>query len=386
MYKIKLSLSAFSASNVLCLRHILGFLGAFTLCACLLTTTAFANILHPLAKAHHGPKKHVIGTAKLAAPVQYDRLPKRVSRTIEGTTVVDILLLYTPNIVDAYPGDQTAILLNNLISETNQTFVNSNINVQLRLVRSELVNYTQPSNFTALDDIIAALDDDITTASDPSLDKLQQWRDASGADIVSMIRTHDLDERDVCGVAMFPNSDNDVLANVSNIGISGGSNCGKTFTHEIGHNFGAGHQANNGESVGALGNSGALLVPGKFNTIMSSIGTGDINRDYKLRIFSNIETTCGGITCGNSTLANNADTIEAFAVQNAALREPTIPLNSVQLPLRTFPDADKDSVANTADAFPFDPDETRDSDNDGVGDNADTFPTDSSETADFGVI
>ncbi|MDX1280407.1 collagenase [Shewanella colwelliana] len=45
-------------------------------------------------------------------------------------------------------------------------------------------------------------------------------------------------------------------------------------------------------------------------------------------------------------------------------------------------DSDGDGVADSDDAFPFDPTETLDSDSDGVGDNRDAFPLDSSETID----
>lgn len=45
-------------------------------------------------------------------------------------------------------------------------------------------------------------------------------------------------------------------------------------------------------------------------------------------------------------------------------------------------DSDGDGVANSEDAFPNDPDETKDTDSDGVGDNADAFPEDPDETKD----
>jgi len=45
-------------------------------------------------------------------------------------------------------------------------------------------------------------------------------------------------------------------------------------------------------------------------------------------------------------------------------------------------DDDNDGVADTEDAFPFDPTEDTDTDGDGVGDNADIFPTDPNESSD----
>ena len=100
----------------------------------------------------------------------------------------------------------------------------------------------------------------------------------------------------------------DIVINISNVGISGGSNCIDTFTHEIGHNFGAGHQFRDGKSVGAQPTAGAYIVPGKFNTVMSSIGTGDINRNYGLNRFSNPRLNCASVTCGDPQQADNAAT------------------------------------------------------------------------------
>lgn len=299
----------------------------------------------------------------------------------DDPVVVDILLLYTPNIVATYPDEMSQTLLNHLIAKANQTFVDSDIQMQLRLVGSEFVNYNQPSDFSALNDIDAALDNNNSTTPDSSLANLATLRNDLGADIVAMIRTHDLNEREVCGVAFFPRTDSDVLINISNVGISGGSNCLNTFTHEIGHNFGAGHQQNAGNSVGLLNFSGALIARGQYNTIMSSIGTGDVNRDFKLPLFSNLNNNCGGKICGDAETADNARTMNELAAQNAALRAQVVP-GTVTVPPKSDRDADTDGVTDRNDPFPYIGSETSDSDDDGIGDNSDAFPNDSSESID----
>lgn len=307
-------------------------------------------------------------------------LPVKNSQNSEPI-VVDLLLLYTPNIVARYPGEMNQTLLNHLVAKANQTFVDSDIHMQLRLVGNEFVNYTQPSDFSALNDIDAALDNNNATTPDDSLSNLATIRNQVGADIVAMIRTHDLNEREVCGVAFFPRTDSDVLINVSNVGISGGSNCLNTFTHEIGHNFGAGHQQNAGNSVGLLNFSGALIARGQYNTVMSSIGTGDVNRDFKLPLFSNLNNSCGGKVCGDAETADNARTMNEFATQNAALRAQVIP-GGIIVPNKSERDADSDGVSDRNDAFPYLASETSDSDDDGIGDNTDAFPNDSTESVD----
>lgn len=315
------------------------------------------------------------------APVLPQPETERVVIENNNFIVVDVMLLFTPNILAKYPGEMSFILMNHLVEKANQAFVDSDVSVQLRLVRSELVNYTKPSSSVALNDMVAALDDEPSTVTDSSLTSIARWRNQSGADLVAMIRTHDLNEREVCGRALFPGTVPGVLANVSNVGISGGSNCINTFTHEIGHNFGAGHQWRDGQSVGQFSFSGALLVPGKFSTVLSSIGTGDENRNYKVPYFSNLTLSCGDRVCGDGQFADNARTIDFTASQNAALRE-SVFTDEVVAPIRSVTDTDGDGVNDRGDAFPFFSEETQDTDNDGVGDNLDVFPNDPNESLD----
>jgi hypothetical protein len=321
----------------------------------------------------------VVGELKdfsgLKAPSSYAKNLHEVAAN--DVVVVDLMLLFTQNIVDTFPDDMAQTLMEHLVFKANQTFFDSRIDMRLRLVHTQFVNYTNPSSIVALNQLRDALDDDPNTTIDPSLASVASLRDSFGADVVSMIRTHDLNEREVCGIAMFPNPIVDYLVNVSNVGISGGSNCIDTFTHEIGHNFGAGHQRVNGNSQGAESAAGALIVPGKFNTMMSSIGTGDINRDFGLAIFSNPEVTCASVSCGDAIRANNSATINHFSHANAALRDA---ISETELPSVT--DRDGDAVFDDSDAFPFDSTEFLDSDLDGVGDNQDAFPNDFNEQQD----
>jgi hypothetical protein len=296
--------------------------------------------------------------------------------------VVDIMMLYAREVAEQYPDGLADTLMNQLVAKANQSFVDSAIDVQLRLVHRQFVDYNQPSNFTALADLRSALESGIRFGLDNGLNNVAALREQYGADIVSMIRLHELNERGVCGVAYFPQSVPDVVINISNVGISGGSNCLNTFTHEIGHNFGAGHQYSNGESVGATAAAGALIVTGKFNTVMSSIGTGDVNRNYKLNRFSNPRLNCAAVACGDSQQADNASAVNFFAAANAGLRA-AVSNVVVNLPPPSDPDTDGDGVTDVYDAYPFDVTESADTDNDGVGDNADVFPNDVSEWADF---
>lgn len=296
-------------------------------------------------------------------------------------TVVDIIMLYATEVTELYPDGLAQTLMHHLVAKTNQAFADSDVAVQLRLVHAAEVNYSKPSNFSALQDLRASLQQGTIFFGDDDLAKVRGWREQYGADLVSMIRTHNLNEREVCGVAYFPQTVADIVINISNIGSSGGSNCIDTFTHEIGHNFGAGHQFVNGQSVGAKPYAGALLVRGKFNTIMSSIGSGDDNRGYKLNHFSNPHQRCGNRECGSAQQADNARTINEFALFNSSLREAVVTTEITPFVRQSY-DTDNDGVNDEWDAFPHHASESVDTDNDGVGDNADAFPLDDSETLD----
>ena len=115
--------------------------------------------------------------------------------------------------------------------------------------------------------------------------------------------------------------------------------------------------------------------------MMSSIGTGDINRDFGLAVFSNPDVTCAAVSCGDAIVANNSATINHFAQINAALR---VAINESEMPslLPSVNDRDGDTVFDVNDVFPVDPTEFLDSDLDGVGDNIDAFPNDFNEQQD----
>lgn len=296
-------------------------------------------------------------------------------------TVVDIMMLYASEVTEVYPNGQADTLMTQLVANANQAFVDSGVSMQLRIVHRQEVNYQKPSSIDALDDLGLALNKSHTGPIDSSLSQVSALRDQHGADLVSMIRIHELNERGLCGIAYFPDSDGDIVINVSNVGNSGGSICGKTFTHEIGHNFGAGHQFVGGNSVGARPTGGAWIVNGKFNTVMSSIGTGDVNRNYALHRFSNPDLTCAGVPCGDKTRADNAAAVNYFATINSSLR-PAVSTELVNPPPVSNPDTDGDGVADVTDNFPFLASEQLDTDNDGIGDNADRFPNNSAEQRD----
>jgi len=225
----------------------------------------------------------------------------------------------------------------------------------------------------------------------PGLNNLDTLRNTHGADMVIMLRDHDIEVRGNCGIAFIFGDgeelgvpENVLAVNVTGDGWSSWSFCDDwVITHEIGHNLGAQHQR--GPPAGTdEGTAFALIVPGRYGTIMGSFGTGHPDRFREVEVFSNPDIFCGGAPCGSNTPgieANNVATMAANARLTARFRISGSPV-SPALPPQSSPDADGDGVVDWDDAFPFDASETQDNDGDGVGNNADAFRNDAAESAD----
>jgi len=248
------------------------------------------------------------------------------------------------------------------------------------LVGIRRVAYTDGnSNQVARDNMAAALAPPFQAAA--GLANLNDFREETGADLVIMVRPHDIELRGSCGIAYFPDGNPALGVNVVSDGMSSWSLCSDdVLIHEIGHNLGAGHQI--GFGGGFFDARGSAFVrSGQFNTTMGSFGTGRPDRFRGLFMFSNPDADCGGTPCGTFN-ENNSAVLRQVAPAVASYRSA---VSSVPMPDeldRSASDMDGDGVVDWSDPFPFDPAEQADGDGDGVGDNADLFPANAQESGD----
>jgi hypothetical protein len=127
------------------------------------------------------------------------------------------------------------------LAETNQSYLNSNINQRLRLAHFEEVSYTETGAFAT--DLAR-----LQNGSDGFMDNVQTLRNTFAADTVSLIT----ETGDACGLGYF-------MATVSNSFESFAysvvrRDCATgyfSFGHELGHNMGADHDAANAGGAGA---------------------------------------------------------------------------------------------------------------------------------------
>lgn len=300
--------------------------------------------------------------------------PKNVQVTI------DLLVLYSDGFAQRYPGEIAQTRVNHLVALTNQIFADSGLSLGFRLVGADPNAYpdSEGSNSVLLQRMRAAL---LGQSTHPALGGLRNRRIASGADLVTFLRPHDIETRGNCGVAYLFGGGAGNGVNVVSDGFSSWSLCAdEVLAHEIGHNLGAEHQ--NGANSANAGFGTAHVLPGRLNTLMGSFGTGHPDRFRRLLRFSNPQQRCGGQPCGVPGVSDNArrvrDTmaaVAAYAAERSTLPRP-------QALAARDPDTDGDGVPDSEDAFPFDPRYSSDRDGDGVPDELDAFPDDPTEWSD----
>ncbi|MDX1568998.1 MAG: M12 family metallo-peptidase [Xanthomonadales bacterium] len=299
-----------------------------------------------------------------------------------AVNVIDVMVVYTPDMVERYPGNLLQTRIQHLFALSNQVFANSEAGIVARLAATHEVNYTgTAAAAAALEDLAEALNGTVA----PGLEQLRAQRDAAGADLVTLLWPHDIETRGACGIAYFPDPEAPQFStSVVNDGVSSWSVCDDlTLVHEWGHNLGAGHQVGSGGRIFDP-RSAAFVSGDDFHTVMGSFGTGQTARNRTLPIFSNPNLLCGGKACGRIEEDGSDDNAGLIAEVSTMVagRLPSVSNAEVVVPERLERDADGDGVGDWSDAFPFDATRSRDADGDGVEDARDVFPDDPERTLD----
>ncbi|MHB1057080.1 MAG: reprolysin-like metallopeptidase [Rhodanobacter sp.] len=264
----------------------------------------------PLAGSH--PLSPRAGTRQAVSQALQAQAPNAAPI---GTTLVDVLVAYTPEMVQRLgSADNVLTRIHYLISYANQAYANSQLDMKIRLAHAVEVDYTAAtSNTQALDDL--------TTGSDiPALASLHALRDQYGADLVSLLRPFDHVQDGSCGNGWLTGAGGDSIpgsydfwASYGFSVVSDGSDpddgyyCeDKSFTHELGHNMGLAHDVDNADGSGAYpyayGYKKAVGSAG-FGTIMAYEDAGQ----ESTQVFSNPSiSTCQNFPCGVQGSADNA--------------------------------------------------------------------------------
>lgn len=245
--------------------------------------------------------------------------------------MVDVVLGYTNGFAAGWGGQSQAnTRLNFLVDVTNQAYVNSQIDAQVRLVHTIQVSYPDATdNGLALEELTGyrSAKPDATPATPAefttpaaAFSELRAARDQYGADVVSLVRKFNTPENKGCGIAwLIGASQSGIDQSDAYFGysvVSDGTDAGddgknyfcreETLAHEIGHNAGSAHnrdEADGDDNVLQAKEYGAFpysfgykttAMTGDFFTVMAYGDSGQ----KRLRTFSNPRTTCEGVPCG----------------------------------------------------------------------------------------
>ncbi len=279
----------------------------------------------------------------------------------QAPSQIDVMFVYTPDMLERYPGSLIETRLNHLVAIANQAMVDSAVPIVVHLAHHQEIGYpAQQSNRATLQDMARALQGHNV----PGMSGMKSAREAHGADIVALTWPHDIETRGSCGIAYFPRSDGNggydpsYGVHIDNDGVSNWSVCSDSvFTHELGHNLNAEHQRSSSSGDDPERDNYAFVRDGRFHTIMGSFGTGDINRYLRLDVFSNPEIRCGGEPCGSTESgsgADNAATLRQFGPIVAQYGGEQS-AGQTERPDPSSPDSDGDGVNDWEDPYPFDP-------------------------------
>jgi hypothetical protein len=185
-----------------------------------------------------------------------------------GTTQIDVMILYTAAARQA-AGGETAIQnkIQLAVAEINQSYQNSGIPIEMRLVHTREVVYNESSG---IDQALSQL----TDKTDGVLDEAHAWRNQYGADLVQLWIHGPGAGGGVVGLAWLMSPPSSWFSEYGFSVVEQNFAAGPYFTsgHEFGHNQGAHHNRANASGPGAYPYSYGYQLSGvayPFRTIMS---------------------------------------------------------------------------------------------------------------------
>ncbi len=185
----------------------------------------------------------------------------RADGIADAGDVLDVLVLYTPQ-ARTQAGGLAAIesMIDLAVAESNTGYTSSGVNLQLRLVNKQEVNYGEVDFGADLQNLAGT--------TDGFMDDVHALRDSLGADVVKLVRG----SGEACGIAyLMSNLSAAFAASAFSVDSYNCITGYYTFAHEIGHNLGSMHdRAVSGGSQGLYPYSYGYVAPDTtWRTIMA---------------------------------------------------------------------------------------------------------------------
>ena len=154
-------------------------------------------------------------------------------------SLIDVLVVYTPASRNRYGQAGIEAKIDLAVAETNQAYINSQVNTQLRLVHRAEVNYVESASMST--DLGR-----LQGTADGYMDNVHGLRDAYLADTVSLIE----ESGQYCGIAyLMTTLSHSFESNAFSVVASNCATGYYSFGHELGHNMGAHHDRQNGSGA-----------------------------------------------------------------------------------------------------------------------------------------
>jgi peptidyl-Asp metalloendopeptidase len=255
----------------------------------------------------NGIVRHSVAS-RLKPPASF-QMPDDMARMASGDAVIDVLIAYTQRTREARGGTSGILShLNTVIAQTNNTYANTQVPIQVRLVHAVEVQYDDSQSNMSYSTALSAL----RSSSDKVMDEVHNLRNQYGADVVSLFVSHPFVGGTV-GMAYLMTSNPQNFSpwafSVVHQNYAGGTSL--TFSHEVGHNLGLHHDADNGGANGAFhawskGYQQKTLSP-TFRTIMAY--ARNCSGCTSIPYFSNPRVSYSGIPAGVENEIDNARTM-----------------------------------------------------------------------------
>lgn len=204
-----------------------------------------------------------------------------------GDTVIDLMVVYTPGMVNRLGGDGPArTRIDNLVAVTNQIMIDSQVQVQMRLVKALYVNQDDNVNQGTL---LSAL-----SRGQGAFSGVKAARDAAGADLVHLLHKPTVGVGS-CGIAYLSVTQGPRGNEGSGYGVTDDSCPTMVMAHELGHNFGNNHDHAQG--------GGNPVYPYAWGYIVPGTSLGDVMSYANQHYYKYSNPRIGG--CNNQACGQN---------------------------------------------------------------------------------
>ncbi|MDR3228647.1 MAG: chitobiase/beta-hexosaminidase C-terminal domain-containing protein [Puniceicoccales bacterium] len=257
----------------------------------------------------------------LAAALAPFAAPTARAAEVSAARTVSVLVVYTAAAKNAAGGtDGIKAKINAMVSDTNTAFVNSDIDAKVVLAAAQEVAYTESAAKTN------SYSRDLEALGGGLISGVAALRESTSADLVVLLRagagTTQAGTTGVAGLSYLL-VDGYIRAGTASESIAFsvvGLDLNRyTFTHELGHSFGCGHEIGNDDSTGLRDYSHGYIYTA------SGVERGTVmayHNNPTLR-FSNPRYSEGTplVATGNAATADNARTINETVESVAAYRD-----------------------------------------------------------------